>query len=264
MRILVTGAAGFLGRALVNRLKARGDTELHVTDLRQPQAGVFHSCDLLDRAAVARLLEEVAPGLVYHLAGTFTNEYGPDFRSNVDATRHVLEGVRQRGRPVRVMLIGSAAEYGCVRPEENPVREDHALAPVSIYGWTKACQTLLMQYYYEVHELDVVMARLFNLSGAGASDRLFVGRLGRQMEQFLSGAVQEIVVGNLDSVRDYLPVEEAAGGLERVMRFGKPGQVYHVASGVPTRVRDLLDALLRARGLKRDCVREAPRRAEDK
>ena len=264
MRILVTGAAGFLGRALVQRLKPQAEIELHATDVRPAPAGVFHSCDLLDCAAVARLLEEVLPDRIYHLAGTFTNEYGPDFRSNVDSTRHLLEGVRQGGRSVRVLLIGSAAEYGCVKPEENPVREEHALAPVSVYGWTKACQTLLMQYYCQVHGLNIVMARLFNLGGTGASEKLFVGRLHQQMEQFLSGAIKEITVGALDSVRDYLPVEAAAQGLERVMQFGKPGEVYHVASGIPTRMRDLMEELLQERGVPRDCVREAPRRASDK
>jgi len=264
MKTLVTGAAGFLGRALVQTLKQETPHELHLTDLQVAPGGTFHRCDLSDPAAVGELLRAIRPQWIYHLAGTFTNEYGADFRSNVDSTRHLLEAVRQDGRPVRVLLIGSAAEYGCAREEDNPLREDQPLAPVSIYGWTKACQTLLMRYYHRVHALEVVMARLFNLSGSGASTRLFVGRLHEQVEQFLAGQIPEITVGSLDAVRDYLSVDEAARQIERVMLFGLSGQAYHVASGIPVRMRELLDQLLRARGLSRDCVREAPRPAPDK
>jgi len=264
MKTLVTGAAGFLGRGLVQRLKQETQHELHVADLRPVPGGIFHRCDLSVPAEVGELLRTISPQRIYHLAGTFTNEYGADFRSNVDSTRHLLEAVRQGGGPVRVLLIGSAAEYGRVREEDNPLQEEQPLAPVSLYGWTKACQTLLMGYYYRVHALDVVMARLFNLTGNGASNRLFVGRLQEQVEQLLAGKIPEITVGALDAVRDYLPVEEAARQLERVMLSGLSGQVYHVASGVPVRMRTLLGQLLQARGVSRDCVREAPRPALDK
>jgi GDP-4-dehydro-6-deoxy-D-mannose reductase len=264
MKTLVTGAAGFLGRALVQRLKQDTRHELHVTDLRPAPGGIFHRCDLSDPAGVKELLRTIAPQQIYHLAGTFANEYAVDFRANVDSTRHLLEAARQSGVSVRVLLIGSAAEYGCVREEDNPLREEQPLAPVSIYGWTKACQTLLMRYYHRVHASDVVMARLFNLTGNGASNLLFVGRLQEKMEQLLAGKIQEITVGALDAVRDYLPVEEAARQVECVMLFGLSSQVYHVASGIPLRMRELLGQLLQARGLPRDCVREAPRPALDK
>jgi GDP-4-dehydro-6-deoxy-D-mannose reductase len=121
-----------------------------------------------------------------------------------------------------------------------------------------------MRYYHRVHASDVVMARLFNLTGNGASNLLFVGRLQEKMEQLLAGKIQEITVGALDAVRDYLPVEEAARQVECVMLFGLSSQVYHVASGIPLRMRELLGQLLQARGLPRDCVREAPRPALDK
>jgi GDP-4-dehydro-6-deoxy-D-mannose reductase len=264
MKTLVTGAAGFLGRALVQRLKQDTQHELHVTDLQPAPGGIFHRCDLSDPVRVAELLRTISPRRIYHLAGTFANEFGADFRSNVDSTRHLLEAVRQSGGPVRMLLIGSAAEYGCVREEDNPLREQQPLAPVSIYGWTKACQTLLMGYYHRVHASDVVMARLFNLTGSGASNRLFVGRLHEQVEQLLAGKIQEITVGPLDAVRDYLPVEEAARQVERVMLFGLSGQVYHIASGIPVRMRDLLGQLLQARGLSRDCVREVPQPTPNK
>jgi GDP-4-dehydro-6-deoxy-D-mannose reductase len=264
MRILVTGAGGLLGRALVERLGAQPEHTLHVTDLKPAPAGTFHSCNLLEAGALDRLVQEVRPHQIYHLAGTFANDYSQDFPINVEATRHLLECVRQTGQSPRVLLIGSAAEYGCVAAEANPVRETQPLAPVSIYGWTKACQSLLMHYYHRVHGLDLVMARLFNLTGSGASNQLLVGRVEEQIECLLAGTAEHITLGNLDASRDYLPVEEAARQLDRVMRFGRSGEVYHVASGRPTQLRHLLGELLRARGLSPDCVRETPRTLANK
>jgi len=254
MRILVTGAAGFLGRALTARLASQPGHQLHLTDVRPSPGTVL--CDLLAPAEVAALLQTAAPDQIYHLAGTFTNDYSSDFAANVTASQHLLDAAHQTKRATRVLLIGSAAEYGSVDPGDNPLKESQPLAPVSIYGWTKACQTLLMRYYRRVYSLDVVMGRIFNLSGAGASTRLFVGRLEEQLALLLTGKVREITVGNLESRRDYLPVEAAAAQLERVMRFGQSGQEYHVASGVPTRMRDLLHQELRRRGLPVDCARE--------
>jgi GDP-4-dehydro-6-deoxy-D-mannose reductase len=86
----------------------------------------------------------------------------------------------------------------------------------------------------------------------------------RQLRCLLAGETQEITVGNLEAQRDYLPVAEAARQLDRVMQFGESGQVYHVASGVPTRMKDLLDELLGAQGLSRECVRQVPRSPTNK
>lgn len=254
MRILVTGAAGFLARPLLELLR-KANHELHVVDFRPVPDAVPHQCDLGNAAEVAALIRAVQPDRVFHLAGTFTNEFAADFAGNVTTTQHLLEAVCTHSPATRVVLIGSAAEYGCVQPDENPVTEDHPLAPVSLYGWSKVCQTHLARYYHRVRGADVVLARLFNLSGKGASPRLFVGRLDEQITRFKRGETQEILVGNLDSVRDYVSTEEAARQLVGIADHGQAGEVYHVGSGVPVKMRGLLEQMLAEAGIGFEHVR---------
>jgi len=259
MRILVTGAAGFLARPLQELLRQEHH-ELHGVDCRPVPLAIPHECDLGNPDAVADMVRAVRPDRVFHLAGTFTNEFDADFAGNVATTRHLLEAVCTHAPAARVLLIGSAAEYGWVRPEDNPVREDHRLAPVSLYGWSKVCQTHLAQFYHRVRGVDVVRARLFNLSGKGASPRLFVGQMEEQIARLKRGKAQEIVTGNLDSIRDYVPVEEAARLLAEIARRGQAGEVYHVGSGVPVKMRDVLERMLAEAGIGFDRVRVESRK----
>jgi GDP-4-dehydro-6-deoxy-D-mannose reductase len=146
-------------------------------------------------------------------------------------------------------LIGSSAEYGLITEEDNPVREDHPLNPVSIYGLTKVYQTHLMKFYCQVHDLDIVMARPFNLLGKNISSQLFIGRIYQQIEQYKKGEIEKIILGNLDSKRDYITVDEAIKDYETVMNYGTKGEVYNVGSGKTVILSDLLEQILLANDL---------------
>ena len=125
--------------------------------------------DVRDRSRFVSAIDSVEPDLVLHLAATFANDFDEAYSVNVAATRHLLDKVEQSGRRTRILLVGSAAEYGVVRSDENPIREDRVLAPVSIYGLTKAWQTQLAGLYAS-RGVDVVVARIFNLDGPGLSN----------------------------------------------------------------------------------------------
>ena len=258
MKVLVTGAAGLLGRSLLERLDGRAGVELHGVDLQPFSLAKAHEGDLGNSAWVTGLIAEMRPDQVFHLAGTFSNEFQADFAANVGTTQHLLEAILQHQPTARLLVIGSAAEYGMLRQEENPISEDHPLVPVSIYGWAKVCQTQLMGYYHRVRGANVVQARLFNLLGRG-SPRLFVGRFYQQIEQARRGEIAEIVTGPLGATRDYLSPTEAAEQLEGIMNRGRAGEVYHVASGIPINMRELVRQILEAEGLRGFPVREEPR-----
>jgi nucleoside-diphosphate-sugar epimerase len=244
MRVLVTGAAGFLGRHLAARLA--GTPGIELTRARRADG------DLSDPAAAAALLEVARPQQIFHLAGGFTGDLGADYRANVVTTENLLAAARP---PCRILLVGSAAEYGAVPPGDCPVRETQPLRPSSGYGVTKVCQTLLMRAHDPGRGVEVVMARLFNLLGEGMSPRLVVGRVQAWLAARGPGA-DRLQLGNLDEERDYLPVEEAVAALERVMDHAPAGEVVHVASGRPVAVRAIVQRLLADAGVEEVVIDE--------
>lgn len=258
MRILVTGASGATAAQLVPILLAEPGRQVFCADVADRNTTNWFRCDLAEPDQVDRLLDQVRPDQIYHLAGTFTNEYATDYRCNVVATKNLLDACAALKLACRTLLIGSAAEYGCVSPTENPVVESHPLAPVSVYGLTKVFQTHLMKFYVAVRGLDLVMARTFNLMGSGLSDRLFVGRVEDQIRRYKSGEISTITVGNLESARDYIDVAKAAVHYHSIMNRGRTGEIYNVGSGKPLPIRELLVQLLFAHGLSSEVITTQP------
>lgn len=264
MRILVTGANGFSARHLIGHLSEQGCGEVYCAGLRPTRDANFFQCDLTRENKVAELIARAEPDQIYHLAGTFTNDYQTDYAANVLCSRNLLETVRRTRRRCRVLLVGSCAEYGLVAAEDNPVKEEHQLLPVSIYGLTKVYQTYLAKFYVIVHKLDVVMARPFNLLGRGISSRLFVGHVYGQIEAYRKGEIANVSVGDLESRRDYIAVEDAMRAYAVIMQRGVTGEVYNVGSGFSIKIRDLLERMLKENGLGMDAVTQMHPAAGDK
>jgi GDP-4-dehydro-6-deoxy-D-mannose reductase len=256
MRMLVTGAGGFSGQHLIEYLAGKSSSEIYCTSATPRNDRNWLFFDLTRKEAAGELIQQVSPDQIYHLAGLNSNEYEADYRVNVLSTRNLLETITKTHRQCRIVLVGSSAEYGFVPQEDNPVREDHPLAPMSIYGLTKVYQTYLMKFYCSLHNADIVMARPFNLSGRGAPGELFVGRVYEQIEAFKAGKIARIIVGNLENRRDYIPVEEAARYYALIMQRGKAGEIYNVGSGTSIPVRDLLKRILEENGLNMAIVEE--------
>lgn len=251
-RVLLTGSTGALGQVLAGRLRADPAGFTIFTPGRGERDDPL---DLRDGDQIVRTIERTRPDLILHLAATFSNDFDKAYAVNVAAARHMLEAVEASGQPVRVVLVGSAAEYGAVAADENPIGEDHVLRPVSIYGITKAWQTELA-YLHASRGTNVVVARIFNLTGPHLSERLFVGRLLKQIDEIRRGERAQIEVGPLSAVRDYLPINDAVTQLLAIADFGEAGKVYHVASGHPVKMRELLVRELAAHGLDESVVVE--------
>ena len=255
--VLITGAHGFSARALTEILSDDNRFRLFFSDIRPDSSlNEYTPCNLSHQEETRRLIEKTQPDQIYHLAGAFTNDYETDLAANLLTTKNIFDALLSLGRRTRVLLVGSAAEYGNAASEIEPIAEDHPLLPVSIYGLTKVFQTQLMKYYFRTHGLDLVMARPFNLFGAGISNRLFVGKVYEQIQDYLSGVVQKIEVGNLEGYRDYLHVQSAVSDYRVIMEKGHSGEIYNVASGQKVKVANVLDRMLMEAGLDSSVVEE--------
>lgn len=250
-KILITGACGFTAQALKKELAGN---DLVLTDRQEANGGVL-GCDLAEYAPTRSLVAAVHPEQIYHLAGSYSDDFEQDLAANVIATRNLLEAVRDTGFACRVLLVGSAAEYG-IPDGDAAVAETAPLRPLTNYGLTKKFQTALMDLYVRCHRSDIVMARTFNLTGPGISSRLFPGHVREEMERYAKGEQKTITTGNLDAERDYLDVHEAVHLYRLIMERGKSGEVYNVGSGVPIRMRELLYSLLDVQSIPRDSIRE--------
>ncbi len=252
--VLVTGATGALGKAVTKYLNKKDGYKV-VTTGRSGNDTDFQ-LDITDGVQLEEIIDLVKPGLIIQLAATFTHDFDGAYAVNVQANRQLLELVKHSKSNLRVLLIGSAAEYGVIEADESPVSEEHDLNPVSVYGLTKVWQTQLAGFYSK-HGVDVVVARVFNLKGRGLSEKLFVGRLQKQIDGVLSGEHSVIELGPLSATRDYISTDDAARQLIDIAEFGESGLVYHIASGKPLVMRELLKTTLREYDLDISIVHEA-------
>lgn len=251
-RILITGATGALGQAIIARLAANSRDLVIFAPGRSDDSNPL---DLRCQDQIVRTIERTRPDLILHLAATFSNDYEEAYELNVNAAWHILKAVEELAFSTRIVLIGSASEYGLVSAEENPIVVNQVLRPVSIYGMTKAWQTELA-YVYAARGVNVLVARIFNLIGPGLSERLFIGRLYKQIEELRQGKREQIEVGSLSAVRDYISIDDAITQLLAIADHGEAGEVYHVASGEPVIMRQVLVRELAAHGLDASVVVE--------
>jgi nucleoside-diphosphate-sugar epimerase len=256
MSVLVTGAKGGFGRILAQWLQQQANETVWLTDITDETHERYIQCDMGNADSIHALIKRIRPQRIFHLAGSFSNVYDLDYRVNALSARHLCETLLAEHSDARLILIGSAAEYGLILAHENPVREDHVLQPISVYGLTKAIQTHFATYYAQRYAVNVVVARLFNLNAPGLSERLFIGRVEQLIARFKRKEIDVIELGSLESQRDYLKSEDAISQLLLIADKGRTGEVYHVASGQPVRMRDLLAGMLLSANLDMSVVRE--------
>jgi GDP-4-dehydro-6-deoxy-D-mannose reductase len=254
MTALVTGAGGFLGRHVVARLKT-----LSIPVETLGRSGSITLVDPGDAAAIHTAVRRVQPSLVFHLAGTSAAKSLEEaYRVNVWFGAHLLEAARALPTPPRVLLAGSAAEYGPVPDEILPLTEEVACNPTSTYGITKLAQTLHGRAAAAAG-LPVVMARIFNLVGTGMPAHLALGAFAAQIRAMppVGGILR---TGPLARWRDFVEAEPAAAVLVDLARDpAASGLVVNVCSGVPTSLAVLTQALLKAAGRQIELIEEADR-----
>lgn len=248
---LVTGATGFVGGHLLDRLADTGPIVAWYRPEGRPpnlDRGVdWLAVDLLDRPAVARAIDEVTPTSIYHVAGapqvdTSWQNVVPHLRGNALATHNLLEAVRQLERPCRVLVVSSSQIY---QMTDEPISEETTLLPATPYGLSKLAQDQLALRACHEDGLDIVLARPFNHAGPGQSPAFAIPSFARQIARIEAGlAKPEIQVGNLDTRRDLTDVRDVVDAYVRLMSSAPRGRPYNICSGRAWRIRDLLDELL--------------------
>lgn len=255
-RILITGASGFVGTALLQLLE-REHVGCKVFAFGHGQ-GQRNAIDLLDREAIDDAVREIQPTALVHLAAVAApsdarNSPRYAWSVNVTGTMNLAESVMRYAPGARFAYIGSSEAYGAsFLSVAGPVTESAPLQPMNVYGATKAAADLMIgQMAYD--GLRAVRFRPFNHTGPGQSDAYVVSDFARQVAEIVSGKSEPIIhVGNLEAERDFLDVRDVvrAYASSAILDLdAEPDHVYNLASGQPRKIRDILDALIAQSGI---------------
>jgi GDP-4-dehydro-6-deoxy-D-mannose reductase len=251
---LITGAAGFAAGHLIAELEAATDWAIvglarHAAP--DPSARVrMLGADLRERRLVERVVEHWQPDYVFHLAA---QSYVPKslatpadtLTNNVVGQVNLLEALRTHAPSARILVVGSAEEYGFASPDEMPLNEEQPFRPGNPYAVSKITQDMLGYQYHRSHGLHVVRVRPFNHFGPGQSDRFVIATFARQIAEAERGLIEPAVLhGDLSPRRDFLDVRDVVRGYRQALQLGKAGEVYNIASGHGHRIGDLLDRLI--------------------
>ena len=265
-RILITGGSGFVGQWLSRSLLQQGwivfagtiEGPLSPQLLSQKEIGAIRwlPLDISSDDDIARAVEKSAPDRVVHLAGIASP---PEANASpvrtfdinaLGAMRLLHHLAASRNRNARVLVIGSAEEYGA-QPGPGPVSETAPLWPLSTYASSKASQELIALQIFRSTGLQVICTRSFNHSGVGHGENYLLPALARRGSQLprTGGALH---IGNGSPVRDYLHVSDVVNAYALLLEKGTAGEVYNVSSGQGISVRELAERVLKRVGVTAD------------
>lgn len=252
MRALVTGASGFVGTHLVERLRGAGHT---VTAAGGPHDGGEHlPIDLNDVENLHAAFDLAQPDVVFHLAAQAfvpraLEAPAETYQTNVTGTANLLQALREHKarsqRDVRLLFVSSAEVYGAQPQSAMPIRESCAPNPANPYAASKAAAEAVVLGEARSFGVDAVITRAFNHIGPGQNERFAVPSFAAQLAAIAAGGEPVMFVGNLEAKRDFLDVRDVVDAYAALAERGTSGEIYNVCSGTAASMREILAELIR-------------------
>ena len=240
-RTLVTGAAGFTGRYVAHALAERGHEVHGLVHMHEPElADVAHAheADLADLDAVRRIVADVRPDHVVHLAAIAFVAHGDIeqmYRTNVVGTRQLLEALAESpATPASVLIASSANIYGNAR--EGVLDETVPAAPANDYGVSKVATEHVAKLY--ASRLPITVLRPFNYTGRGQSIDFLLPKIVAHAR----ARAPVIELGNLDVARDFSDVRAVAAAYAKLLTEPAAlGETFNICSGRAISLREVVE-----------------------
>lgn len=242
MRVLITGTSGFAGGYLAEACAAADDEVLGLSRSGgiPPGAGEGIAADLRDGAAVRRVLRDLQPEVIYHLAalssvGRSWEDPARTLEENVGGAATLLDAVRHEAPAAHLLWASSCEVYGT--SGQLPIVEDAPLRPENPYAVSKSAGEQLASLYARAHGLALTRVRPFNHNGPRQRPIFISSSLARQAAQARLDGVGEMTIatGNADTRRDFTDVRDVVRAyrklVERARGGGGNGEVYNVCTG---------------------------------
>jgi GDP-4-dehydro-6-deoxy-D-mannose reductase len=257
VKVLVTGANGFVGRSVVKRLLADGDTVIAAVGPGAPvgpAAGNVQtvsldlSNDVSLRASVATPIDAVIHLAAVALSRAADRDPALAWTVNAEGTGKLAAMVANAaagwGTQPRFVLASTADVYAW---QQRPIKEEDRVQPTTAYGWSKLGAELAVQQVARCTDLKVIIARPFPHSGGGQDENFWIPARSRLLRHVKHSGGVAVPVGDLTAVRDYLHVDDVAEAYALLLKRGTPGEVYNIATGrevtldeIHTRLENLL------------------------
>jgi GDP-4-dehydro-6-deoxy-D-mannose reductase len=263
MRVLITGARGFVGPYVSEALHnvCGGDIVVVATSKDggpHPVFGQIEALDVTDKVAVHDSIARHRPTHVIHLAavaalGAAQADPQNTWRIHVQGALNVAHAILEKAPECWLIHVGSGLVYGESAKTGLPLDEGTLLAPIDDYAVTKAAADLALGALSR-HGLKCIRLRPFNHTGPGQTEAFAVPAFAMQIARIEAGVAPPVVrVGNLDAERDFLDARDVASAYARVALNSDdlvPNTIFNVASGISWRMGDILDQLLARSSVK--------------
>lgn len=253
MNILVIGGNGFIGNHLVEKLSKQKNFKVYNLDLNTSKnkhlSGNFTG-DINDGKFLSKCIKKSKPDLVYFTVSFFPIDNIDNFTLSIKRSLIILENLfKYLNSKTRFVYIGSSSQYGKVPLNFQPVTENCEFYPVTHYGIFKIIEEYEIRRLANQYNIDVIGARVFNVTGSGEPNRMIGGAI---ISQLKNG--NKIKVGNLDSKRDFLDVRDVADALFIIGIKGKSKEIYNVCSGKSITIKFFLELIFKELKFKPEVI----------
>jgi GDP-4-dehydro-6-deoxy-D-mannose reductase len=262
MKALITGITGMIGSHFARACRARGWETFGVarnsasSRLAAIQDPSVIRCDIVGYHELEEVFKRVMPDIVIHMAaqafnGTSWQAEEITHLTNYQGTLNVLGCCRRVVPKAKVVLACSSAEYGNVRPEDCPLKEERLLQPFSPYGVSKVAVECLGFQHHANYGMAVYLPRCFIHVGTGHPPATAIQNFARQLALAAKGRAEPVLkVGTLSTARDFIDVRDGVEGMMLMLEAGQPGQPMNICTGTAFKISEILEMLIDISGLK--------------
>lgn len=247
MKILITGAGGFIGGSLIKRLKDIEGISLYTISRKNifdESSVINYRCDILDEHAIGNIFEQQAFDVVIHLAALtaheeIINNKNLALRTNLRGTENIIAAFNRHCTNAAFYYASSGKVYG--KTNEMPITENAIERPTTILGKGKYITERIIEFYANIESNKYVIMRIFNVYGGNQRENFIVPTLLKQLSQG-----NQLELGNIYDKRDYLYIEDLVSAIEALII--KRQQLSHfeiinIGSGMPVSVADIIEEL---------------------
>ena len=269
-KILITGINGFAASHLARKLLQEGNevsgtirtrSDLYKIEDIKDKLNLY-LIELTDAHAVEKVIKEVRPDEIYHLAAQSYVKLSWDapletYRINIDGTINILEAVRRLEIKPAILITSTSEIYGEI---EGKINENTVPNPITHYGISKYAQDMIARLYHRSYGMNIVITRAFNITGSGRADVFVDSSFAKQVVEIENGKKPIIYHGNLESERDFVSVHDVVEGYVKALRSKKWGEVFCLGSGKPIKISHILKSLITFSDMPEDIKTEVDKK----